>query len=152
MMRFHRLAASVLGIGYIGKGGGTIAAFICCVLWWIWRSTLEQHSIQLIVICVLIVWGTWSANAVEREWGNDSPKVVIDELAGMSISLLWLPIKPGYLLGAFVLFRLFDIWKPLFIKRMEKFPGGWGVMLDDLLAGLYANFIMQWIVAANFFY
>ncbi|PWT77875.1 MAG: phosphatidylglycerophosphatase A [Bacteroidetes bacterium] len=152
MMMFHRLSASVLGIGYMGKGGGTIAALFCCATWWLLRDPLEQHSVQLIVVGVLITWGIWSAGAVEKEWGHDSPKVVIDELAGMGISLLWLPIKPGYLFGAFILFRVFDIWKPLFIKKMEEFPRGWGVMMDDLLAGLYANFIMQWIVAANFFY
>ncbi|HEX4849940.1 MAG TPA: phosphatidylglycerophosphatase A, partial [Puia sp.] len=130
----------------------TIAALVCCIAWWIFRTPLGNHPIQLVVVFVLIIWGIWSASEVDKVWGNDNPKVVIDELAGMSLSLLWLPIKPGYLLGAFLLFRLFDIWKPLFIKKMERFPGGWGVMLDDLLAGLYANFIMQWIVAANFFY
>jgi phosphatidylglycerophosphatase A len=69
--------------------------------------------------------------------------VVIDEVAGMWISLLLVPLTGPRLVAGLVLFRFFDIAKPLFIRRLEKLPGGLGVMLDDVLAGLYANALLQ---------
>jgi phosphatidylglycerophosphatase A len=82
--------------------------------------------------------------------GKDNQRVVIDEVAGMCIALLWIPVQLPYLLFAFLLFRFFDIVKPLLIKKVEKLPGGLGVMLDDVLAGLNANLLLQLIVATNF--
>jgi phosphatidylglycerophosphatase A len=68
---------------------------------------------------------------------------VIDEVAGMCISLLWIPATPLNIFIGLVLFRFFDILKPLFIRKLEALPGGWGVMFDDVLAGIYANIILQ---------
>ncbi|MEL6867415.1 MAG: phosphatidylglycerophosphatase A, partial [Bacteroidota bacterium] len=73
----------------------------------------------------------------------DPSKVVIDEMAGMWISLLWLPFSPLLLLLAFLLFRAFDIGKPFYIRQMEKLPSGWGIMMDDVLAGVYTNLLLQ---------
>ncbi|GAB3817767.1 hypothetical protein GCM10028895_14210 [Pontibacter rugosus] len=87
--------------------------------------------------------GVWSATQVEPLWGKDDKKVVIDEVAGMCISLLFLPLTPVTLMVGLLLFRFFDIAKPLFIRKMENFKGGWGVMLDDVLAGVYANIVLQ---------
>jgi len=77
--------------------------------------------------------------------------LVIDEVAGMCISLLWLPVNWKYVLMALVLFRFFDILKPLFIRRMEKLKGGWGVMMDDVLAGVYANVLAQFVIYFHWF-
>jgi len=68
---------------------------------------------------------------------------VIDEVAGMCISLLFIPVTLKYIIIALVLFRFFDIVKPLFIKKMEIPPGGWGIILDDVLAGIYSNIALQ---------
>ncbi|HMH34477.1 MAG TPA: phosphatidylglycerophosphatase A, partial [Puia sp.] len=87
----------------------------------------------------------------EGIWGKDNQRIVIDEWAGMCVALLWIPLFPRYILPAFLLFRFFDIVKPLFIKKLEQLPGGWGVMFDDLLAGLYTNLLLQLVVATNFF-
>lgn len=95
--------------------------------------------------------GIWCAGMVEEAWGKDSSKVVIDEAAGMSLSLLFVPVELKYAIAAFVLFRFFDIAKPLYIRRLEKLPRGWGVMADDLLAGVYSNIIIQIIVLSNLF-
>jgi phosphatidylglycerophosphatase A len=64
---------------------------------------------------------------------------------------LFVPAQVKYIIAAFILFRFFDIVKPLFIRRLEKLPGGWGVMADDLLAGIYTNIILQCIVISNLF-
>lgn len=68
---------------------------------------------------------------------------MIDEVLGMGVSLLWVPREWPYIVMAVILFRIFDIWKPYPIQRVEKLPGGWGIMLDDLLGGIYANIWVQ---------
>jgi phosphatidylglycerophosphatase A len=139
----QRIIATGLSIGYIGKGGGTIAAAACCLAWYLAFSGGVDPLVALLVTVVMTDLGVWAADGVEPLWGEDSPRVVIDEIAGMGVSLLFLPVTPVVVLVAFVLFRFFDIAKPLYIRRAESIPGGWGVMADDLLAGLYANVIMQ---------
>lgn len=135
--------ASIFGIGYIGKGGGTVAAVAAAVLWYLVQPNIGQ---QLIIVIFTLILGVWSGNKVEAEWGKDSSKVVIDEVAGMFIAALFVPLTLTYLIAALVLFRFFDIAKPLGVRRMERFRGGWGVMLDDILAGVYANVILQFVV------
>ena len=149
-MRIHKLISTVFGIGYVSKGGGTIAALVCCVIWYLLRIDGYATSTLVATMLVLVV-GIWSANVVEQEWGIDSSKVVIDEIAGMMLSLLFIPFAISYIIAAFVLFRFFDIVKPLYIKKAEQLPGGWGVMLDDVQAGIYANLMMQGIVFFKLF-
>jgi len=139
----NKLIASILGIGYI-KGGGTIAAAVTCVfIWLIWGVSPYLFLAEGLVITLV---GVYVGNQVEPDWGKDSYRVVIDEVAGMWISVLFLPRTLPLLIAGFILFRFFDIVKPLYIRKMEAFKGGWGVMLDDVLAGIYANIILQVIV------
>ena len=151
MMQVHKTIATGLGIGYIGKGGGTIAAAVCCGGWFVAQAGGYGNTALLIAAILMTVIGVWSATVVEKEWGKDSSKVVIDEFAGMSVSLLWLPIHFKYVIAAFILFRFFDIVKPLFIRKMEDLKGGWGVMMDDILAGIYTNIVLQFCVYFNLF-
>ncbi len=88
---------------------------------------------------------------VERIWGKDNNKVVIDEVAGMMIVLLFIPAEIKYILTALILFRFFDIVKPLGIKKLELLPSGWGVMADDIVAGIYSLIIMRIILLLNLF-
>ena len=147
MERFHRLISTCLGIGYTPKGGGTIAAIATCIAWYLaGMGGNESLFIEVVTTAVILILGTWSAGKVESEWGKDSSKVVIDEVAGMCITLLAVPVRWQYVLIGLALFRAFDIIKPLYIRRMEKLNGGWGVMLDDVLAGIYSNLVLQLIV------
>jgi len=142
-MLFHKLSATVFGIGYIGKGAGTVAAIFCSVCWYMaWAGNYPGH-IAVIITALIIAIGIWSGNKVEPIWGKDHGRVVIDEVAGMCISLLFIPATLGYVLAALVLFRFFDIVKPLYITKLEALKGGWGVMFDDVLAGIYANLLLQ---------
>ena len=86
---------------------------------------------------------------MEALWGKDSYRVVIDEVAGMCLTLLFVPVRWQYVLIGLLLFRFFDIAKPLYIRKMEALDGGWGVMMDDVLAGAYSNLILQLIVHAK---
>jgi len=142
-MLFHKITSTSLGIGYIGKGAGTVAAVACSVCWYLaYRGGYQPTSSLLITIAITFL-GIWSSNEVAKIWGKDPARVVIDEVAGMCISLLFIPVALKYVIAALILFRFFDIAKPLYIKKIEKLPGGWGIMLDDVLAGVYANLILQ---------
>ena len=151
-MLFFELAATSLGIGYIGKGAGTVAAVACCICWYLaWAGGYPPEILSVIITVLITLVGVWAGNKVEPLWGKDHQRVVIDEVAGMCISLLFIPVSLKYVLTALVLFRLFDITKPLFIKKMEDLPGGAGVMMDDVLAGVYANVLMQILLFFKFF-
>ena len=150
MMRFHTLVASVLGIGYIGKGGGTVAAVVYCIIWFLLPAGYENNNWQVMITLMIIIAGTWSSGVVDSKWGKDSSKVVIDEVAGMAIALLYVPHNLVYVIISLVAFRFFDIVKPLGVRKAEALPKGWGVMADDLLAGLYALAVVQsWILIAG---
>lgn len=146
MMKLHKLIATFLGIGYVGKGGGTIAAAVLCIIWMILPAGGLTDHWQIFITAIVCIFGVWSGNVVDAIWGKDSSKVVIDEVAGMLITLLFIPVTWKYVLTGLLLFRFFDIAKPLFIRKMEKFPKGWGVMADDVVAGIYAHIILQIIV------
>jgi phosphatidylglycerophosphatase A len=146
----HKLISTCFGIGYL-KGGGTFAALACCVCWYLVCKNDCSNLLLSISTIVIIAIGIWSAGEVEKDWGKDSSRIVIDEAAGMCVSLLFLPSALKYIVTAFILFRFFDIAKPLFIRRLEKLPLGWGVMADDLLSGIYTNLIMHVIVLSNLF-
>ena len=156
-LTIHRLIATTLGIGYIRKGGGTVASVLCCAVWYLLQPGPASPEVAgsadyalvgpLLITGFITTIGIWSATVVEPQWGKDSYRVVIDEVAGMCLSLLFIPIHLKTLLAGLVLFRLFDILKPFGIRRLEKLSGGWGVMLDDLLAGLYANLVLQGALA-----
>lgn len=148
-MKWHKLIATAAGIGYVGKGGGTLAAIACCIIWFMIPAGIHTGYWQVIVTAIVIAVGIWSSNKVDAVWGKDSSKVVIDEVAGMMVTLLYVPVELKYILTGLVLFRVFDIAKPLLIKQMEELPKGWGVMGDDLLAGFYAQLILQLIVHAK---
>lgn len=150
-MLFHKLTSTSLGIGYIGKGAGTVAAVACSVCWYLAYQNGYQPIPSLLITAAITLLGIWSSNVVSKIWGKDPARVVIDEVAGMCISLLFIPVSLKYVIAALILFRFFDIVKPLFIRKLEKLPGGWGIMLDDVLAGIYANTILQIILLLKLF-
>ena len=147
MRLIYRLISTCLGIGYTPKGGGTVAAVACCIVWFFaWRSGNGLLWPQLLLTIGITGIGVWAAGKMEPEWGEDSYRIVIDEAAGMCLTLCGIPNRWPYVLIGLVLFRFFDIAKPLYIRRMEQINGGWGVMMDDMLAGLYANLLLQIVV------
>ncbi|MEO5651107.1 MAG: phosphatidylglycerophosphatase A [Ginsengibacter sp.] len=134
-MNFHKTIAAVFGIGYLPKGGGSVAAAVYCLIWILIPS--PPSGLEILWLVLVLILGTWSAGKVEKIWGVDSGKVVVDEVAGMMISLLFIPVEIKYVVFAFIVFRFFDILKPLGIRKLEKLPSGWGVMADDVLSGVY---------------
>lgn len=144
----NKLIATWFGIGYI-KGGGTIAAAVTCALiWYLWWPTTagQNHWLFLLLTVVITLIGIFVGDKVEPFWGKDSYRVVIDEVSGMMVTMLFVPHNLWLLLAGFVLFRFFDMVKPLYIRRLEALPGGTGVMMDDVLAGVYGNIVLQIII------
>jgi phosphatidylglycerophosphatase A len=125
---------------------GTVGAAAAIPLFMLLRLA---HSpwLEFAVCAVIVVVGAWSARLAEQALGVEDPgPVVIDEVVGMLVSLLFLPGTWPVVLAAFVAFRVFDIVKPWPAGRLEHVPGGWGVMADDVMAGVYANLTVQLVL------
>jgi phosphatidylglycerophosphatase A len=128
--------ASVFGAGYAPVASGTVGSFVTAVAIWLLPVTPLRILVALVVVTVV---GIWAGSRVERVLGRKDPGViVIDEVAGMLLSVILLPPTIPVLVTAFLLFRLFDIWKPFPARESQVLTGGVGVMVDDLIAGLYA--------------
>jgi phosphatidylglycerophosphatase A len=127
--------ASVFGTGYAPVASGTAGSFVTLVAIWLVPLTPLRIAVALVVVILI---GIWSGSRVERVLGRKDPGViVIDEVAGMLLSVILLPRTIPVLLTAFLLFRLFDVWKPFPARESQALTGGMGVMVDDLIAGVY---------------
>ena len=143
--------ASGFGAGWLPIAPGTWGAMVAILPLFFFKKA--DPSVSTLFLSLLIVIFTWigvkAVDALQAEWGDDPKQVVIDEMIGVWIAILGLPFSTENLVLSFVLFRFFDIAKPLGIRQLEKIKGGWGVMLDDVLAGVYANILLQ---VLNFLY
>lgn len=101
----------------------------------------------LVLIGATLIIGVYVSNAMEDHWGKDPGPVVIDEALGYLVTVAWLPQSLFLALAAFFLFRLLDIVKPPPARRCENLRGGWGIMADDLVAGVYGNLILRLLYA-----
>ena len=147
-----RLAVAFASFGYVGfapVAPGTVGSAAAIPLFLLLRWA-GSPWLEVAVCGVLVVAGAWSARLAERALGVEDPgPVVIDEVVGMLVSLLFLPGTWPVILAAFIAFRLFDIVKPWPAGRLEDVPGGWGVMADDVMAGVYANLTIQILLWAR---
>lgn len=141
-----RLIATSCGAGYLPKAPGTWGALVGIILWlplYLWCSPAVAVTVTAIATIVLTWAGTWASNVSERYWGKDPVIACVDETVGQWLSLLPVVACPWWEIPvSLALFRFFDIFKPLGIRKMEKLPGGYGMMADDLLAGLYSALIL----------
>jgi phosphatidylglycerophosphatase A len=147
--------ATFFGAGFGKPGPGTWGS-VAAVLLWVAYAAVFHPAPQALLLALLIgialtlLLGIPASTIVARESGRHDPQfVVIDEVVGQWIALLFSPFDWRHALIALVLFRLFDITKPFPIRRLEKLPEGWGIVLDDVAAGLYAlgvaSLIRIWI-------
>ena len=144
-MTFWRIVATFFYIGKIPIAPGTWGSIGALILWLFLPVTTSVH---LSVILVLFVLGLYSSHKVAKYMQvHDPSEVVIDEAVGMGISLFMLPHSYGLYLLAFIVFRIFDILKPSFIYQVQNLPGGWGIMLDDVLAGVFTLAIFSGIAS-----
>lgn len=147
---FHVIFSTGLGTGFVPGAPGTVGAFLALLIWYVLYLFLSPVALLWTTVALVVVTtvaGAWTSRVMERYWGEDPRTVVIDEFVGTWIPLLVAAV-PDRLTTAilavvgFAAFRLIDIFKPLGCRRMERFGNGWGVMLDDVLAGSYALLIV----------
>ena len=136
-----RLIATGFFSGYVQPAPGTVgtavAFFIYCFL-----PPLGLLAWSVFLTALFFV-GVYSASAGESVWGEDPSQVVIDEFVGFFATVFFLPHSIGLGIAAFFLFRLLDIVKPFPARQSEVLPGGWGVVVDDLVAGIYGNLVLR---------
>lgn len=165
--RLAMLIATACGLGNIPLAPGTWGSLVAVVIAWAniclananwrlapppaggsWAQPAPEASFitnELFWAALFAVVGVWAAHSAARYLGKKDPQnIVIDEVSGQSIAFLGL-LTPGppphywqYLILGFILFRVFDIWKPFPVRQAESLRGGWGIMADDWLAGIYA--------------
>jgi phosphatidylglycerophosphatase A len=147
--------ATGLGCGYFPVAPGTAGSALGLILVIAFRQTslkpLWLGVCLAVFTCLLFFVGVWSAGKAEKVFGGVDPgQVVIDEVAGQILTFVATP-RIGWrgLIAGFILFRAFDILKPFPARRAERFSGGWGIMVDDLVAGLYS--LIMLVILGRFF-
>ena len=142
MTFISKIVATFFGVGYFPLAPGTLTSLIVVLLYKFLLHQLSWPAHLLIFLFVFLI-GTFASTKMSSKWKIEDPqKVVIDEAAGQYLALFQLSPSWWSLLLSFLLFRLFDILKPFPIRRVESFPRGWGIMLDDFVAALYAGILV----------
>lgn len=142
----NRLAVLIGTFGYVGYfpiAPGTAGSLAALLLYFPLRSAASP-VLEAAAIVVVFAVGTWAASGTERALQRTDPgPVVIDEVLGMLITLAFLPVSPAGIAAGFLLFRVFDVVKPYPAGRLERLPGGLGIMADDAMAGVYAHLALR---------
>ena len=148
-MRLGLFVATCGYLGYVPIAPGTFGSaaglvVFAAVRWW------GSPSLELALIVFLLAIGVWSADVAERHLGSVDPgPVVLDEVAGMLITLALIPVTVTGAIVGFLLFRVLDVIKPWPANRFEALPGGLGVMADDAMAAVYGNVIMRVLIVVT---
>jgi phosphatidylglycerophosphatase A len=136
------VVATGLGSGYAPFAPGTAGSLVGLALFWpVHHLTLAGQCVATALVFAL---GVAAAGHVARRSGIEDPGLVVaDEVVGMWVSLLGLPLTGVTAAAGFFLFRVFDVFKPYPARDLERLPGGWGIMCDDVMAGVYANLLLR---------
>jgi phosphatidylglycerophosphatase A len=142
-MRIAKAIASFFYVGFVPIIPGTFGSLGGLAVYFL-LQTVPSWQIYLAVVAVITIIGIWAAGKAEHNSGIVDPSfVVIDEVAGMLATLFLIPVSWIFVIAGFVLFRFLDIVKPFPARQAERLPGGWGIMLDDVIVGIYGNILMH---------
>ncbi len=140
------LVGTGFGSGFWPWGPGTAGSVFATVVWFflgLWLPALQLSVVTLVLAFVFTILGTWATKRLQPYWGEDPSRVVVDEMVGVWIPLVVVgPCDWVWALVALVLFRFFDIVKPLGIKKLDRKEGAFWVMGDDILGGIYALIVL----------
>jgi len=143
MIKLAKIIATFFGLGLFPLAPGTLASLVVVIIYKYYLFRLAW-PIYLLILVLVTAFGTHSSTIYARSLNLKDPgKIVIDEVAGQMLALFL--IRPDWIhLGAiFLVFRFFDIIKPMGVKKLENLPWGWGIMADDLASGLAVNLLAQ---------
>jgi phosphatidylglycerophosphatase A len=133
--------ATGLGTGFCPFAPGTVGSLVGMIVYFLARNNSPGYFLSLIFCCLV---GSYTAHQAEKTFGQkDSRKITIDEITGFLLAFFLIPFRLNLLIGGFLIYRAFDVIKPLGIRKTQSLPGGWGIMIDDLLAGLLTNLILR---------
>ncbi len=144
MNSWSKILGTGFGTGWLPIAPGTWGSglgLLFLLPFWAWSGPAMAPWLLVASLVALLV-GVRAAANVYGEWGEDPRQFVLDEVVGVWITMLFFPVDFQHLCAAFFLFRFFDIFKPLGIRRLERLENGWGVMLDDVAAGVAANAVL----------
>ena len=141
---FEKIIGSGLFTGYIPVASGTFGSLIAIVIYWI--PGFEQIHIILPSIVILFIYGVYVSSKFEKVYGKDPSQCTVDEVVGTWISLIAIPKSILLTLTSFFIWRALDIIKPFPARSSEKLPGGWGIMIDDVISGFYSVILVHLIV------
>ena len=142
LARLAWLVGTGLGSGFVPLAPATAASLVALAIYWV--TPLAGDSLGLFLLIVIgFPVGVWATGSLTSPGDQDPHRAVWDEFVGMWVSCLLLPKELPWLAAAFVFFRAFDILKPWPIRRLERLPGGLGIMSDDLLAGIYVAVLLN---------
>lgn len=140
-----KLIATFFYVGLIPVAPGTFGTLAAIPLFWI-ISGLPIY-IYLLITVVVIGVSVWAAAETEKIYARRDPgQIVADEVAGYLVTMILIPPTATYIVVGFFLFRILDILKPPPVRRLEKLPRGWGIVIDDVAAGVYACVLMHLII------
>lgn len=139
------LVATAGYAGFIPFAPGTFGSAVALPIYLVVHAA-SIAALEAAVLVLCLVAGIWAADRVEHALGKDPSIVVIDEVLGMLVTLAFLDLSLAGVLAGFVLFRLFDVWKPYPAGRLEDLHGGAGIMLDDVMAGVYSNLTLRGLI------
>lgn len=134
-------------VGYFPLIPGTAGSVAAIFLFFLIKNNPLTYLAILLILLILGFLVSGAAEKIMRK--TDPPCLVIDEVCGMLIGLLFLPYDIRLVIIAFLIFRILDTLKPYPISSFEKLKGGWGIMSDDIIAGLYTNLILQAVVSVT---
>ena len=142
-----KFLASGAFLGYLPFAPGTFGT-----LWGIpifYGLSRYRPEVQAGALVLFVLAAVFLAARAARAWGQKDPsRVVVDETVGYLASTFWLPFTGFTVVGAFFIFRIMDIFKPFPIRKIDReMPGGWGIVLDDVLAGIYTNLLLRLVMA-----
>lgn len=150
MKTFLRFLATLGPVGYAPIAPATVGSAVTALVGWF--LPIPALPIALVILALGTALAVWLAGEAEKSLGHDAHPIVIDEVIGQSIALLLAPRVVWVYVAAFFIFRLFDIWKPLGAREIQRLPGGLGVVADDVIAGLTSLVVLQaglWLARSN---
>jgi phosphatidylglycerophosphatase A len=146
---FEKLIGSGFYTGYIPFASGTFGSLAGLCIYYI--PGFEQNFILIPVLIIVIFYGIYVGSKFEKVYGKDPAECTIDEVVGMWITLLFLPKKIIFSIIAFFVWRILDIIKPYPARQLEELNGGLGIMIDDIVAGIYSLIVVHLIVLVFFY-